>query len=52
MKNRKFDIEIPSPCARAWDEMDAERGANGAARFCNQCQEDVYDIFSMICREV
>jgi len=51
MKNRKFDIEIPSPCARAWDEMDAERGANGAARFCNQCQEDVYDISSMTRRE-
>lgn len=51
MKKRRFDIEIPSPCAQAWDEMDAERGANGAARFCNQCQEDVYDISSMTRRE-
>gem|GEM_PF-6264579 len=49
MKKSNKQITVPSPCSQDWFDMDAE--GEQPARFCNQCQEHVYDISSMTRRE-
>ena len=46
--NSLDDIRVASPCHAAWDEMSPVTASDGErARFCGDCEKNVYDLSAM-----